>query len=69
MPQASVKSQPIAQRPAVRHREAWLALAVCGLLVAAVFAVFGQTLWFDFSSYDDSIFTYGEPNVTAGLTW
>ena len=47
----------------------WQAIGVCCFLVVAVFAVFGRTLSYDFSSYDDSLFVSGQPQVTAGLSW
>jgi tetratricopeptide (TPR) repeat protein len=44
------------------------AAAVCGLLVLAVVAIYGQTLRFDFVNYDDDEFVYENPHVVAGLT-
>jgi protein O-mannosyl-transferase len=38
------------------------------LLVIAVFAVFGQTLRYDFVSYDDAVRVYENPHVIGGLT-
>jgi tetratricopeptide (TPR) repeat protein len=49
--------------------DAWRAIAVCGLLLAAVFLVFGQTLRQGFSILDDSVFVSGEPHVSRGFSW
>jgi len=46
----------------------WLTGAICVLLVAMVFIVYGQTLHFDFVNYDDDSNVYQAPQVTAGLT-
>ncbi|HTU23918.1 MAG TPA: hypothetical protein VMF30_00885, partial [Pirellulales bacterium] len=42
---------------------------VCALLLVAVAAVFGQTLWHDFVLIDDGVFVLDSPQVLAGLTW
>ena len=47
----------------------WLTGAVCLLLAALVWAVFGQTLHFDFVNYDDPTYVYKNPAVTQGLSW
>jgi tetratricopeptide (TPR) repeat protein len=44
---------------------AWI---VCGLLVLAVFVVFGQTTDFEFVNCDDDQYVYDNPHVTQGLT-
>jgi tetratricopeptide (TPR) repeat protein len=41
--------------------------AVCGLLVLAVAAVFGQTAAYPFVNYDDNVYVYDNPQVTPGL--
>jgi len=46
----------------------WAAAAVCVLLGTAVWLVFGQTLGFDFVNYDNGIYIYENPNITAGLS-
>jgi len=43
-------------------------IAVCLGLAALVWAVFGQTLHFDFVSYDDPPYVYQNPVITQGLT-
>ena len=41
---------------------------VCLLLVAAVFAVYGQTMHFSFINLDDEIYVYENTHVLGGLT-
>src|SRR5215469_12883832 len=41
--------------------------AVCLALALAVWAVFGQTIRFDFINYDDDAIVYENPAVTRGL--
>ena len=42
--------------------------AVCGLLILAVIAVFGQTYGHDFINYDDNEYVYENSHVSRGLT-
>jgi protein O-mannosyl-transferase len=44
-----------------------MALALGGWLLLAVFLVFGQTLRHGFVNYDDPVYVYENPRVTAGL--
>jgi protein O-mannosyl-transferase len=44
------------------------ALAVCGLLLLAVIAVFGQTRRHDFVNFDDNLYVYENRHVSGGLT-
>lgn len=44
-------------------------LVICLSLIAAVFAVFGQTVYFGFVNYDDNSYIYDNPIVQRGLTW
>lgn len=46
-----------------------LGFAVYFVLVSGVWAVFGQTLRFDFINYDDELYIHGNPIVTKGLCW
>ena len=46
----------------------WRTLAVCAVIVALVWIVFGQTLTFDFVNYDDKTYVYGNSLVSAGIT-
>lgn len=41
---------------------------VCGLLVLGVAVVFGQSLWFSFTNFDDPEFVFANAHVTGGLT-
>jgi len=43
-------------------------LAVCGLLLLAVIAVFGQTASHDFVNFDDDVYVYENRRVQQGLT-
>ena len=55
-------------RPAARP-DRWTVLGVCIFLAAITFAVFGQTLGYDFVNYDDGEYVYINPFVQQGLTW
>ncbi len=46
----------------------WLVFAVCVLLAAITFAVFGQTLGHEFVNYDDGLYVYENPVVVRGLS-
>jgi Flp pilus assembly protein TadD len=54
--------------PATQVRRPYVLLAVCGLLLLAVIAVFGQTAGHDFVNFDDDVYVYDNPMVTAGVT-
>jgi tetratricopeptide (TPR) repeat protein len=49
------------------NRNVWKSLAICCLLALAVWAVFGQTLRYQFVNYDDDAIVYENPAVTRGL--
>ena len=53
-------AQPIRQR--------YLTIAICVLLLAAVAAVFGQTVRHEFLNYDDPEYIYQNTQVKRGLT-
>ncbi len=53
--------EPRGQRGAV--------VCVCALLALACVAVYGQTLWYDFSNYDDPQYVTENPAVRKGLDW
>ena len=55
-------------RPADRPARTFAIWAVCGFLLLAVGLVFGQTVHYKFTGYDDGGFVYENPHVTAGLT-
>jgi tetratricopeptide (TPR) repeat protein len=46
----------------------WRTPAVCLVLVAITFAVFGQTLTHEFVDFDDNVYVYENPVVAQGLT-
>jgi Flp pilus assembly protein TadD len=48
-------------------RKAVVDAAVCLLLVASVFAVYGQTAGFGFINFDDDEYVYENPHVLGGL--
>jgi tetratricopeptide (TPR) repeat protein len=46
----------------------WMVSGICIFLAAITFAVFGQTLGYDFVNYDDNYHVYDNPAVISGLT-
>ena len=56
------------QPPAISGRARWWVLSVCVFLAAITFAVFGQTLGYDFVNYDDNLNVYDNSAVKSGLT-
>ena len=59
-----VRAQSIAPH---RARRRWLTFGVCIVLVSLTWAVFGQTLGYDFVNYDDSSYVYQNPKITSGF--
>ncbi len=53
----------------VQPRPRWLTAAVCLFLALAVWAVFGQTIHYEFTNYDDDDQVYEHPVVKDGLSW
>jgi tetratricopeptide (TPR) repeat protein len=47
----------------------WLVPGICIFLMAIVWVVFGQTLRYEFVSFDDDLYVYDNPIVQKGLTW
>jgi tetratricopeptide (TPR) repeat protein len=47
----------------------WQAPAVCVVLATITFAVFGQTLRYEFINYDDNEYVYNNPAVARGVTF
>ena len=45
------------------------AVAVAGALFLVTVALFGRAIAFDFVNYDDDVYVYQNPQVTAGLNW
>jgi Flp pilus assembly protein TadD len=52
-----------------RRDQRWRAPAVCLVLAAITFAVFGQTLTHEFINFDDNNYVYDNPVVAQGLTF
>src|ERR1700704_3896221 len=44
-------------------------LVIGAVLVALVWSVFGQTVWFAFVNYDDPLYILQNPTVRSGLSW
>jgi protein O-mannosyl-transferase len=53
---------------ATKQDERWPAAAICLLLAAITFAVFGQTLTHEFIDFDDRTYVYENPMVAGGLS-
>jgi tetratricopeptide (TPR) repeat protein len=51
-----------------RREQRWRVPAVCLVLAAITFAVFGQTLRYEFIDFDDNEYVYENPVVARGLT-
>jgi tetratricopeptide (TPR) repeat protein len=49
-------------------RANWSSLAVCILLIAVTWIVFGQTTRHEFVNYDDNTYVYANPVVRSGVT-
>ncbi len=61
-------SIPAGSRPSKDFSERWKVFAVCISLAAITFAVYGQTLGYEFVNYDDDSYVYENGTVSAGLT-
>src|SRR5438552_1107687 len=59
-----VRAQSIAPH---RAKRSWLTLGVCIVLASLIWAVFGQTLRYDFVNYDDPRYVYQNTRITSGL--
>lgn len=46
----------------------WIAACVCVSLVVLTWAIFGQTLRYDFVNYDDPSYVYQNTRITSGLS-
>ncbi len=60
---------PEPETPVPSRDDRWLVPGVCLFLAAIIWLVFGQTLGHEFVNYDDQIYVYENPAVTAGLTF
>jgi protein O-mannosyl-transferase len=54
--------------PKGRPHQGWLTVAVCLFLAAIIWAVFGQTLHYEFVNYDDPSYVYQNPMITQGFS-
>jgi Flp pilus assembly protein TadD len=57
------------KRPPLANVQRWQVSAVCLVLAAITFAVFGQTLTHEFINFDDNEYVYENPVVARGLTF
>ena len=64
---AEQTTEPTGPLPRLLRR--WSVVGVCGLLVLAVAVVFEQVVHHEFVNYDDDQYVYGNPKVTAGLSF
>ena len=62
------KSSPKVPVGAGRWEQRWRVVAVCLVLAAITFAVFGQTAGFGFVNYDDNVYVYENAKVAGGLS-
>ena len=63
-----VKSATPTGGASVQKSENRVVLGICVLLALAVFAVFGQTIRYEFVNFDDDLYVYENPVVLKGLT-
>jgi tetratricopeptide (TPR) repeat protein len=56
------------KRPPLANVQRWQVSAVCLVLAAITFAVFGQTLTHEFINFDDNEYVYENPVVAGGLS-
>ena len=55
--------------PAARVKIDKWNLVIGAVLVALVWSVFGETVWFGFVNYDDPLYILQNPTVRSGLSW
>ena len=55
-------------RKTTRFHSPLTTLIICLFLVAISFAVFGQTIRYDFVNFDDDLYVYNAPVIKAGIT-
>jgi tetratricopeptide (TPR) repeat protein len=61
-------ANPRPSSPPATGPNCWATIAVCALLLAAVAAVFGQTVGYEFVNYDDDLYVSENPRISAGLS-
>jgi tetratricopeptide (TPR) repeat protein len=66
-PEVADSSPLKSESAAAGLNERWLVAGVCIFLAAITFAVFGQTLRYEFVNFDDGPYVYENPAVTRGL--
>ena len=67
-PEVADSSPLKSESAAAGLNERWLVAGVCIFLAAITFAVFGQTLRYEFVNFDDGLYVYENPVVQKGLT-
>jgi len=65
VPMASLSGQ--AFPPEGQPHPRWMTVVVCLFLAAVVWAVFGQTIHYEFINFDDQVSVYKNPIITQGL--
>ena len=66
--QRPAREQALHQTRSAGLGNRWTIPGVCVFLALIVWIVFGQTLRFDFTNFDDNVYVYNDPVVTGGLT-
>jgi protein O-mannosyl-transferase len=66
---AGPSSPPKTQGAAGRRDQRWRVAAICLVLAAITFAVFGQTVGFGFVNFDDGSYVYYNAQTAGGLSW
>src|SRR5438552_8614317 len=66
LPMEAAVEKPPDQPSGPGHR--WQVFGICLFLAVAVFAVFGQTVHYDFVNFDDNGYVYENPMVKGGMT-
>ncbi len=65
---ADSRSPESESRPAGLN-DCWTTFGICIFLAAVIWLVFGQTVHYGFTNYDDNDYVYQNPVVQKGLTW
>lgn len=52
----------------MHNKNRWPVVAICGGLIVLVWFVFGQTIHFPFTNYDDPEYVYEVPEINHGVT-
>jgi Flp pilus assembly protein TadD len=62
------QTRPAASRHSRPDNDRLIASVACILLAGIVWIAFGQTVHYDFVSYDDGSYVYANPRITSGLS-